>query len=124
MEVFFMQKLERNIAMTFRVTEKERDMIRRRQAQTGIQNMRAYLLKMAIGGEVLRVELESVLEMNRLLSNISNNINQIAKRANETGRVYNKDMDEIKKRQDEIYAQQREILRRLDAVLVALQKRR
>jgi hypothetical protein len=119
-----MQKLERNIAMTFRVTEKERDMIRRRQAQTGIQNMRAYLLKMAIDGEVIHVELESVREMNRLLSNISNNINQIAKRANETGRVYGEDMDEIKKRQDEIYAQQREILRRLDNVLAALQKRR
>jgi hypothetical protein len=119
-----MQKLERNIAMTFRVTEKERDMIRRRQSQTGIQNMRAYLLKMAIDGEVIHVELESVREMNRLLSNISNNINQIAKRANETGRIYGEEMNEIRKRQDEIYVQQREILRCLDAVLAALKKQR
>lgn len=30
------QKLQRNHSMTFRVTEEERDMIRRRQEQTGI----------------------------------------------------------------------------------------
>ena len=61
------QKLERNIAMTFRVTEKEREMIRKRQKQSGIINMRAYLLKMAIDGRVISFELESVHEMNRLL---------------------------------------------------------
>ena len=107
------QKLERNIAMTFRVTEKERDMIRKRQKQSGIINMRAYLLKMAIDGRVISIELESVNEMNRLLSNVSNNINQIAKRANQTGNVYSTDLEEIKAQQDEIWKQQREILKKL-----------
>ena len=74
------QKLQRSHAMTFRVTEEEREMIRRRQEQTGIINQRAYLLKMAIDGRVIRVELESVKEMNRLLSNATNNINQISKK--------------------------------------------
>jgi len=107
------QKLERSIAMTFRVTEKERDMIRRRQEQTGIKNLRAYLLKMAIDGRVIQIELESVNEMNRLLSNATKCINQIAKRVNETGSAYRTDMDDIQARQDEIWAQQKEILRRL-----------
>jgi hypothetical protein len=115
-----MQKLERNIAMTFRVTEKERELIRRRQAQTGMQNMRAYLLKMAVDGRVIHVELESVREMNRLLGNISNNINQIAKRANQTGGIYGEDIDEIVKRQDEIWTQQKEILSRLAKLLKAV----
>ena len=53
------QKLQRDHAMTFRVTEEERDMI----------NTRAYLLKMAVDGRVIRVELDSVKEMVRLLSN-------------------------------------------------------
>ena len=108
-----MQKLERNIAMTFRVTEKERDMIRRRKAQTVIKNMRAYLLKMAIDGEVIRI-----------LGNISSNIIQIARRMNETGCIYGEDIAEIKKRQDKIHMQQHEILRRLDNALTTLQKRR
>lgn len=115
-----MQKLQRNVAMTFRVTAEERDMIRRRQAQTGILNTRAYLLKMAIDGRVIHVELDSVKEMNRKLSNISNNINQIARRVNETGNIYAADIAEIKVRQDEIWVQQREILHRLIKVLDVL----
>ena len=96
------QKLDRNIAMTFRVTEEERDMIRERQKQSGIISMRAYLLKMAIDGRVINIELESVHEMNRLLSNVSNNINQIAKRANQYGSVYSEFLNDIKIQQDEI----------------------
>ena len=114
---FMKQKLERNIAMTFRVTEEERGMIRRRQEQTGIINQRAYLLKMAIDGRVIRVELESVKEMNRLLSNATNNINQISKRANETGNIYAADLGEIQARQDEIMVQQKEILRKINKML-------
>lgn len=109
-----MQNLNRNHAMTFRVTEKEREMIRRRQAQTGIKSLRAYLLKMAIDGRVIHVELNSVVEMNRLLSNATNNINQIAKRVNETSNIYAADIAEIKARQDEIWEQQKEILHNLN----------
>ena len=113
------QKLERNIAMTFRVTEEERDMIRNRQKQSGIINMRAYLLKMAIDGRVISIEMESVHEMNRLLSNISNNISQIAKVANQTGRTNSDDLDSIFAQQDEIWKQQREILKKLSDVYEA-----
>jgi hypothetical protein len=112
-----MQKLQRNISMTFRVTEKERDYIRRRQEQTGIRNMRAYLLKMAVDGRVIQVELDSVKEMNRLLSNATNNINQITKRMNQTGNIYAADLADIQARQDEIWEQQMKILSRLNKVL-------
>ena len=111
------QKLERNIAMTFRVTEKERDMIRKRQQQTGILNTRAYLLKMAIDGRVICVDSDSVKGMNRLLSNVSNNINQIAKRVNQTGNIYKNDLDDINKRIDEIWVQQKEILNKFNKIL-------
>jgi hypothetical protein len=114
------QQLQRNIAMTFRVTEEEREFIRRRQKQTGIRNMRAYLLKMAVDGRVIHVEFESVKEMNRLLSNVGNNINQIAKRANTTNNIYDTDIEEIKKRQEEIWVQQAEILRRFSDITEAL----
>jgi len=45
----------RTIALTFRVTPEEKDMIERRMAQTGIKNFRAYLLKQAIDGEVVHI---------------------------------------------------------------------
>ena len=65
------QKLERNIAMTFRVTEKERDLIREAQKESGIINMRAYLLKMAVNGLIICIDLDDVRRMNRLLSNLN-----------------------------------------------------
>ena len=68
---------------------------------------------MAIDGRVINVELESVNEMNRLLSNVSNSINQIAKRVNQTGNIYSTDLEDIKTQQDEIWKQQKEILRKL-----------
>ena len=100
----------------FRVTEREREMIERRMAQAGVKNMRAYLLKMAIDGRVIHVELDSVKEMVRLLSNATNNINQIARRANETGSVYAADIEDLRARYDELWGQAKEILRRLYAM--------
>jgi len=52
----------RNLRITFRVTLEERDMIERRMAQTGIKNMRAFLLKQAVDGRVIHIELDSVKE--------------------------------------------------------------
>jgi hypothetical protein len=111
------QKLERNLAMTFRVTEKERDLIREAMKQSGIKSLRAYLLKQSVNGRIIHIELDSVREMNRLLSNATNNINQIAKRINETDRIHLTDIEEITERQDEIWKQQKEILRRLNKIL-------
>ena len=107
------QKLTRSINMGFRVTEEERGMIYKRMNQTKISNLRTYLLKMAVDGRVIEVDLTSINECSRLLRNISNNINQIAKRANETGNVYPADIEEIKTQQDEIWRQQEKIIRSL-----------
>ena len=83
--------------------------------------MRAYLLKMAVDGRIINIELDGVKEMNRLLSNAINIINQIAKRANETGSVYSPDLEDIKARQEEIWVQQKEILQRLNNIMDAVQ---
>ncbi len=106
----------RNVNLAFRVTEEERAQISRRMAQTGMNNMRAYIVKMAIDGRVIHVELESVKEMIRLLSNATNNINQIAKRANETGNIYAADIDELCNRYEEIWGQTKVILKKLSAL--------
>jgi uncharacterized protein (DUF1778 family) len=106
----------RDQRITFRVTAEERAMIERRMSQTGIKSIRAYLLKQAIDGRVINVELTSVDEMVRLLSNATNNINQIARRANETGNLYAADVEELRGRYDGLWTQAKEILRRLAAL--------
>ena len=117
-----MQKLNRHHALTFRVSDEEREIIRQNQEQSGIRNMRAYLCKMAANGQVFRVELDGVREMNRLLSNATNNINQIARRVNQTDHVHAVELGEIKIRVGEIWTQQKEILRSICVIMEALEK--
>ena len=84
--------------------------------QSGIKSLRAYMLKMAVDGRVIHVELDSVRDMVRLLSNATNNINQIARRVNEMGSVYAADLDDLRESYDGLWGQAKEILRRLSAI--------
>ena len=106
----------RNVNLAFRVSEDERSLIERRMKQAGMKNMRAFIVKQAVEGYIFRVELDSVREMVRLLSNATNNINQIARRANETGNVYSADLEEINGRVEGLWVQVKEVLRRLSAL--------
>lgn len=54
--------------------------------------MAAYLQKMAIDGYVIQVEHSDVKAMTVEIQKIGININQIARRANVTGSVYQKDI--------------------------------
>ena len=110
------QKRTRDIAVTFRANAEEYEMIKRRMKQAGITNMRAFILKQAIDGRVIQVELQSVNEMCRLLSNATNNINQVARRVNETRNVYADDINDLRDRYDELWTQAREILKKLSAL--------
>jgi hypothetical protein len=107
---------KRDIFIRFMVDEKERDMIYKRMQQTGIKNLRAYLLKQAIDGQVIHIELDSVKAMVRLLGNATSNLNQIAKRVNVTGNIYAEDIADLQARYDELWAQTKVILKKLAAM--------
>jgi len=101
----------------FMASDEERDMIRQRMKEAGVINMRAYLLSMAIDGQITHIEIKSIYEMIRLLSNVSNNINQIAKRANETGNVHAADLDEISNQHEAIWVQIKLILNEVSELM-------
>ena len=103
----------RNVNLSIKITQEERDMIDKRMAQSGMTTLRAYIVKMAVDGRIINVELDSVREMVRLLSNATNNINQIAKRANETRNVYAHDVETLKEHINNIWQQTKEILQKL-----------
>ena len=112
-----MQKLKRNINVGFRVTEEEQKLIQQAQAQTGIRSLRAYLLKMAVNGYVINLDLADVRECSRLLRIISNNVNQLAKRVNEGGNIYAADIADIQERLGQIWEQQDTIIKSLAKIL-------
>ena len=111
-----MAKRKREIMLRFRVTLEERSMIENRMKQLGTTNMAAYLRKIAIDGYVVKLDLPELREMVSLLRRVSNNVNQIAKRANETGRVNDADIGCVFENQERLWSAANEILARLAAL--------
>ena len=111
-----MKKRKHDIPIMFWVTEQERDLIEQRMEQVGTTNMSAYLRKIAIDGYVLKLDLPELKEMISLLRRSSNNLNQIAKRANETVRIYDTDIEYLRGNQEQLWLAANEILARLAAL--------
>ena len=111
-----MAKRKREIQLKFRVTPQEREMIEAKMAQLGTTNMAAYLRKMAIDGYVVKLELPELRELVSLLRYASNNLNQLTKRAHETGRVYDADLEDIRQNQERLWAAAEKIVAELAAL--------
>ena len=94
---------KRNVQIIFWVSENERDMIQEKMAQLGTDNMSAYLRKISVDGYIVKLDLPELREMVSLLRRSSNNLNQIAKRVNETGRFYAADMEDILRKQEQLW---------------------
>ena len=58
----------------------------------GLTNRSTYLRKMALDGYIINIDTKPITELIRLIHISSLNINQVAKRANETGSVYENDV--------------------------------
>ena len=104
---------KRNHNVHFVVNEIEEELIKRRMEEAGIKNIGVFMRKMAIDGYTINLDLSDMKEALRLLRISSNNLNQYAKKANETGKVYAEDIKDIKARQDELWKILKEILSRL-----------
>jgi len=104
------QKLKRSINMGFRVNEDEKYFIERKMELAGWKNFRSFVLNHLVRGEIVKLDLTEIREMNTLLRNVSNNINQIAARVNSTICVYDADISEIQARQTALWEQQNKII--------------
>ena len=92
-----MANRNRPVQVIFRCTPEERAMIDKRMAQLGTMNMASYLRKMAIDGYVVKLDLPELRDYVSLQRRTSNNFNQIARRLNSTGRVYDTDIQAMRK---------------------------
>ena len=90
------RKEGRTIGIYTKVSPEEKDLIAKKMALLGTKNQRAYLRKMALDGYVIHLDMSDVRELIRLLRNVSNNVNQIARRANETRNLYAEDVEDIR----------------------------
>ena len=80
---------------------------------SGILSIGSYLRKMALDGYCLHLDLPKLRRMAYLLQMCSNNLNQYAKVANENGRVYAADMENLRAQLDELISISKQILSQL-----------
>ena len=99
-----------------KLTKDDRRRIREKMEEAGITNMSAYVRKMAIDGYLVKLDLSDMQEVARLLRINSNNINQYAKRANESGSIYLEDIKEIQNQQERLWESMKGILQRLSTI--------
>lgn len=100
----------------FLASKEEVERIHEKMDELGIRSMGAYLRKMALDGYCIRLDLQDVNALVSLLRICSNNLNQYAKRANETGSIYRADIEDLQKRLEEIWTDMREVLVRLSSI--------
>ena len=97
-----MEKEKRLINHNFKTTESEAAIIQKKMNMLG----RA----LALNGYILKLDMPQIREMLRLLGNMTNNLNQIAKRLNAHGNLYETEIEEIQQKQDELWKMMHQLL--------------
>lgn len=102
--------------ITFRVNDDEYNQLIFNLKRSSCKTFSAYIRKMVLDGYVINLQVPELKEMVGQLKRISNGINQIAKIANSTGKIYEMDIKHIQDNQEEIWKMLREILQTLSKI--------
>ena len=115
-----MANRKRQIPIIIMVNEREKALVEEKMRQLGTKNMGAYIRKMAIDGYVVRLDLSDISELVSLLRRSSNNLNQYAKRAHETGRIYEADIEDIQSSLKSVWEKADQIMTRLSTMVLEI----
>ena len=109
-------KSKRNMFLLIRINDEERAQIQDRMALAGTKNMSAFIRKMALDGRIILLDMDEIKTLVSLLRRTGANVNQIARRVNSTGRIYENDLAEIQNRLGEVWLALDEVLRKLAVI--------
>lgn len=106
---------KRDEILILRIIKTEKNRIYEKMYGMGIRSLSAYIRKMALDGYCLNLDLPQLRRMSYLLQNCSNNLNQVAKRVNESNQLYAADIEDLRQkfRLDELIGIGKQILSKL-----------
>ena len=84
--------------------------------ELGTTNREAYLRKIAIDGMIVKLEVQELKEIVSLMRRTSNNVNQIARRLNENGRIYEADITDVHNRQEQLWDMLNNLITKLSGI--------
>ena len=105
-----MEKRARNNVFYLRLSDDEMRILNAKTKMSGLRDRSAFLRQLIVEGFVYDVDYSYLREYNAGLGKIGGNINQIAKRINETRSIYQADIDEIKKEMEKLWQLQKSML--------------
>ena len=83
--------------------KQELNLVQHKMRQLGTHNFGAYARKMLIDGYIIKVDYTQQKKLAAAVSRAASNINQICRRINSKGNLYENDVTELKERQKEIW---------------------
>ena len=100
----------RKKAVFLYLSDEEYDLLKKKAENSGLHSMADYIRQMIIYGICYKVDFEELHKYNWLLSNLSNNLNQIAHQANSSGMTNNSDLKEAKRIMEDVWQLQKSML--------------
>ena len=105
-----MKNRARNNPLLIYLSDDELRILNAKTKLSGMKSRSAFIRQLIIEGIVYDVDYSYLREYNAGLGKIGGNINQIAKRINETRSIYQSDIDEIKKEMKKLWRLQKSML--------------
>ncbi len=105
-----MPKRERKIPIQIYLSEDEDYILSQKQKASGMKSKSSFLRHLILYGYVYDIDYSELREYNSALAKIGNNLNQIAKRMNATGNVYEADVKEVKELMNQVWHIQKSML--------------
>lgn len=108
-----MHNRTRPVRIRFYVTTEELEIIKQKQAESQMISREAMIRKLIFEGKVLTLDIPEIRELSANLGRCAGSLNQIAKRVNITGRLYENDLKETQNSLEVILEMIRKIYQQL-----------
>ena len=105
-----MANRKRTNPVQFYLNDDEQYILDEKFRLSGMKSKSTFLRKLILYGYAYDVDYSYLRNYNTELGRISSNLNQIAKRINSTGNIYQEDMDEVKELMNEVWHTQKSML--------------
>lgn len=99
-----------------RLNDDELKIVKGKYKESGCRSMEAFMRKSLMNLKIINIDFEPVKRNNYLLSNIANNINQMAAVANETNSVSTEDLEKLRKEVSDIWPLLKSTLSQLQSI--------
>ena len=110
------QNRSRKYGIVVHLSEDEKYILDEKTKCSNMKSRAAFIRHLILYGYVYDVNYDHLREYNTTLSRIGNSLNQIAKRMNATGNVYEADVKEVKELMKQVWQSQKSMLSRQPSI--------